>query len=219
MNITFTEEKRGEIRRIQQQFKNQLSPDVIKSKTAGAMNRALKDGITKGIKPEIKANYNIPPKYIKDIARVNPRARGNMLMGGIELNYKPIPVVAFKKNIKQTDLGVEVQIEKGKTTLVRHAFVATKGRTEKFEKGKRRGQVKIDENSHVFARGNYKKSFVPSNERGSKGKSALSRMQTSSPFAMGLSKKVASKVLNIIGTEAVRGTQGALQNAVDKMSK
>jgi len=224
MKIVFTEEKRGEIQRIQRQFKNQLSESQIKRSTAGAIKRALRDGITKGITPEIKENYNIPPKYLKNIARVNPMPNGNKLWGGIELGYKPIPIIAFKKNIKQTALGVEVQIQKGKTTLIRHAFIETVGAIDKekkrYQRGKKRGEIKIGENTHVFARGKYKKKrFVPSEDRGSKGNSPLSRIQTSSPFTMGLSKKVSSKVMNILGTEVERGLEGQLRSAVDKITK
>jgi len=213
-----------DIQEIQRRFKDKLSADEINRLTAGAINRALKRGITdksQGINAEVKRNFNIQAKYLKDMAKVSPKASGrNALYGGIKLRYDPIPVAAFKSSLEQTDQGVSVMIQKGKKTEIPHAFIATRGKTDKYKRGKRAGAIKITDDTHVFARGKYSKSgFVPSKDRGREGHSPLSRMHTVSPFAMGLSERVAKEVVDVIQKEALRGTEGALQGAVDKVCR
>ena len=61
MKIEFTQEKRGEVERIQKEFANQLSPTEILKGTAAAINDVFRGGISnreKGINAESKSDYN-----------------------------------------------------------------------------------------------------------------------------------------------------------------
>ena len=201
MKITFAEEKRGEIRRIQDRFRNQLSEAQIKQGTVQAINGVMQRSISK-INKGVKKEYNINSKYLSRIAVVSPKAKQNALYAGIKIRYAPIPLVGFKP--KQTGSAISVTIKKGKTAIVRESFIATmsSGHTD------------------VYARGHYeRKGFVHEKEKTSKGKTRITEIQTASPFTMGTSQTVASEVQSYMGSEVLKRVEGILRGKVDKITK
>ena len=201
MKIVFTEEKRGEIQRIQQQFKNQLSEAQIKQGTASAINDVMKRSISK-INKGIKKEYNITAKYLSRIAVVSPKANQNALYAGIKLRYIPIPIIGFKP--KQIGSSISVTIKKGKKAIVREAFIATM----------------LSGHIGVYARGHYeRKGFVHGKENTSKGKMRITEIQTASPFTMGTSQTVVSEVQSFMGSEVLKRVEGILQSKVNKIAK
>jgi len=206
-----------ELKRI---YGDKLSGSTILTATAGAMNRACRDVITKILKPEIKRNFNVENKYLANFARNIPRARANYLESGVVIHRKPIPIMAFTQGLKQTKEGVEVQIRKGETTTIMGAFLATPGETKKYKRGERRGQIRIEKNiTQVFKRGYYaKRGFVPTTDRGGDNKSALTRLHTISPWAAGLSDVVAPQVNQYILNESCRGLIGQLDAKIKEIN-
>ena len=85
------------------------------------------------------------------------------------LNESRLPIIAFKP--KQSGSSISVAIHKGKTTMIRHAFVATMASGHKG----------------VFSRGRYQKrvGFVPGREKTASGKIRITELMTASPFTMG----------------------------------
>jgi len=229
VSVSVTTQVKGEIEAIQKRFEKHLSKDEINRLTAGAMNEAAKRAISNkeaGVKAEIMKQFNVGKKHLNNVAVVAPRARGNFLQAGIKIRWATIPLIAFKPI--QVDEGVRAEIQKGKFTIIPHAFIATPGELRsRHTRGSKKGQVKIGAGTHVFGRGEYKKGgrFVPSKARsvkgggGYKGTSALSRMHTVSPFAMALNEQVAARLSAMMKKEVLRGTQGALDDAVKKMKK
>lgn len=216
MNIKITTKKRGEIEAVQRKFKNQLSESVILKSTAQAINGALKKGITNkqsGVKASIAAGYNINKKYVDRAANVNPKATAKSLWGGIELGYKPVPMIAF--NPQQTKTGIGITIHKGKKETVPSAFLATM----------KSGHV------GVFSRGRVlkKAGYVPTKglpegkgagkQRTKSGKVAIGERVTASPHGMATSTNVAPKIAEFIGREALRATEGILQRRVSELIK
>ena len=153
MEIKITQEKRDEVERIQKEFRSKLSPNEILRGTAQGVNSALTRSIPR-INKRIKERYNISQKYLSRQAVVSPKANSGSLYGGIKINENRLPVIAFKP--KQSGSSISVAIHKGKTTMIRHAFVATMSSGHKG----------------VFSRGRYQKriGFVPGREKTASGK-------------------------------------------------
>lgn len=201
MKIEFTQEKRGEIERIQREFRNSLSPNEILRATAQGINSALSRSLPR-INKRVKAVYNIKQKYLSRVAVVSPKANSNTLWGGIKINESRLPVFAFKP--KQTGSSISVAIHKGKTVAIRHAFIATMA------------------NGHVgvFSRGRYIKrsGFVPAREKTDKGKIRITELFTASPFTMGVNKEVAQDVQQFMGNEVTARVHGILTDRVAKIT-
>lgn len=201
MKIEFTQEKRGEIERIQREFRNSLSPNEILRATAQGINSALSRSIPR-INKRVKAGYNIKQKYLSRVATVSPKASSVALWGGIKINQNRLPVFAFKP--KQIGLAISVAIHKGKTVAIRNAFVATMA------------------NGHmgVFSRGRYIKrtGFVPGREKTATGKIRITELYTASPFTMGVSKEVAQDVQQFMGNEVTARVHGILTSRVNKIT-
>lgn len=201
MKIEFTQEKRGEIERIQREFRNNLSPNEILRATAQGINSALSRSIPR-INKRVKAGYNIKQKYLSRVAAVSPKANSTALWGGIKINENRLPVFAFKP--KQTGSAISVVIHKGKTVAIRNAFIATMA------------------NGHVgvFSRGRYIKrtGFVPGREKTATGKVRITELFTASPFTMGVSKEVAQDVQQFMGNEVTARVHGILTSRVNKIT-
>ena len=201
MQIKITTEKRGEIERIQRDFKKHLSADVILRGTSQAINSTMKRSISK-INKEVKKEYNITPKYLKRIAVVKPKASSGSLYAGVHLQHAPVPIIGFKPKEKQGS-GVTVSVKRGRAKRLQSAFIATM----------QSGHV------GVFARGRYGKDFMWGNEKTASGKIRITEIKAPSPFAMGLSDTVAPQIQDFMGKEVVRATRGILQSRVDRMTR
>lgn len=201
MEIKITQEKRGEIERIQNEFRNKLSSNEILRGTAQGINSALSRSLPR-INKRIKERYNITQKYLSRQAVVSPKASVNNLYGGIKINENRVPLIAFRP--KQSGASISVAIHKGKTVLVRNAFVATMG------------------NGHtgVYARGRYQKrtGFVPGREKTASGKIRITQLMTASPFTMGISPDVRTDVADYMGNEVTARVHGILTSRVAKIT-
>lgn len=201
MKIKITQEKRGEIERIQNEFCKQLSPNEILRGTAQGINSALSRSIPR-INKRIKERYNITQKYLSRQAIVSPKASSNNLYGGIKINEERLPIIAFRP--KQTGSSITVAIHKGKTVMIRNAFVATMASGHKG----------------VFARGKYQKrtGFVPGREKTASGKIRITQLMTASPFTMGISPDVRTDVSDFMGREVTARVHGILTSRVNRIA-
>ena len=201
MEIKITQEKRGEVERIQNEFRSKLSPNEILRGTAQGVNSALTRSIPR-INKRIKERYNISQKYLSRQAVVSPKANSGSLYGGIKINENRLPVIAFKP--KQSGSSSSVAIHKGKTTMIRHAFVATMSSGHKG----------------VFSRGRYQKriGFVPGREKTASGKIRITELMTASPFTMGISPDVRTDVAEFMGNEVTARVHGILTSRVNKIA-
>ncbi len=200
MKLTITQEKRGEIERIQREFQKQLSPSEILRSTAQAINGVLSRSISR-LKKQIKQEYNITQKYLSRSARVAPKAYSAHLYGGIEINESRIPLVAFRP--KQAGSSISVNIHKGKPEIIHHSFIATMSS----------GHV------GVFSRGRYVKKvgFVPGREKTTTGKTRITELYTASVFTMGINYSVANEVSTFMGAELMARVEGILKSKVNKI--
>lgn len=197
MEIKITQEKRGEVERIQNEFRSKLSPNEILRGTAQGVNSALTRSIPR-INKRIKERYNISQRQ----AVVSPKANSGSLYGGIKINESRLPIIAFKP--KQSGSSISVAIHKGKTTMIRHAFVATMASGHKG----------------VFSRGRYQKrvGFVPGREKTASGKVRITELMTASPFTMGISPDVRTDVAEFMGNEVTARVHGILTSRVNKIA-
>ena len=201
MDIKITQEKRGEIERIQDEFRSKLSKNEILRGTAQGINSSLSRSIPK-INKEIKAKYNIAQKHLSKKAVLAPKANSNSLWGAIRIKTGNLPIMAFKP--KQTGGSISVSIHKGKPVLIRNSFIATMP-------GGHKG---------VYSRGKYVKrsGFIPGRERTISGKMRITELLTTSPFAMGVSKGVRNDVAEFMGNEVAARVHGILTSRVNKIA-
>lgn len=209
MEIRFTQEKRGEIERIQREFRNQLSEDVILNSTARGLKDALKRTISnkeRGVNGQLKKRYNIAPKYIKDTAKVSPTPTKSSLWGGIKINDKNLPVIAFRP--KQSGSSISVSFEKGKPKTIRNAFIATmsSGHVGVFARGKY-------EDGGGFVRGKFKP--MRKNTKGYR----ITELLTTSTFKMSITPTASAQIRELMGELAIERVHGILQGQVDKLTK
>ena len=214
MQIKITTQKRGEIERIQRDFKKHLSADVILRTTAGVLNQTVQRSIPI-LRKDIKTNYNIrkPNTSLKGLAKVAPRANTNHLAAGLELNHEPVPLRFFQH--KQTDEGVEVSVRRGKSRLIRGAITQKVATFLQHEGVFMRGKYEGNE----FVRGRFGGKKVTGKSGKSRNLGQVSQLKTASPFAMGLSKEVSQTVQDFQGRYVVDRMRGALQGQVDKITK
>lgn len=201
MKIQITQEKRGEIERIQNEFRGKLSANEILRGTAQGINSALSRSVPR-INKRIKERYNITQKYLSRQAVVSPKANSNSLYGGIKINENRLPIIAFRP--KQTGSSITVAIHKGKTVIIRNAFIATMANGHKG----------------VYARGRYQKrtGFVPGREKTANGKIRITQLMTASPFTMGISPDVRTDVAEFMGREVTARVQGILTARVARIA-
>lgn len=203
MEIKFTQEKRGEIERIQREFRDKLSANEILRGTARGINSALTRSIPR-INKHIKGEYNIAQKYLSRQVLASPKASSVSLWGGLKINQKKIPIIAFKP--KQSGSAISVSIRKGQTKLIRNAFIATM------------------DSGHIgtFARGKYNGSeFQPGQFKPLRNKTKghrITELLTVSPFTMSITKEVSSEVQEFMGNEVTRAVHGILTGRVAKIT-
>ncbi|MDR2448703.1 MAG: phage tail protein [Prevotellaceae bacterium] len=201
MKIYFTTEKKGEIERIMRQFEKQLSRQEILKSAAQGINSALARSIPR-VNKQVKKEYNISQKYLSRMAEVRPKANSYNLYGGIHINDKRLPLIAFKP--KQRGSSISVSIHKGKTITIRDSFIATM----------------TSGHTGVFSRGLYdKKDFITERKKTASGKIRITQIHSSSVFGMGISRGVAYDVQTFMGAEAVARVEGILRSKVEKIAK
>jgi hypothetical protein len=216
--FTIIEQKKGEVEQVMAQFQHQLSEKEIKSGVAAAINDTLRRVISGKLNKGLKEKYNIrPTKKSKDkdkksasrIATVSPRAGREHLVAGIKITTERMPLMAF--NPKQQGSSISVSIRKGKTVLVRNAFIAT------MKSG----------HTGVFARGEYQPSSFKyyTNQELRKGgigrterdKRRITELVSISVHAMAVSRSVAPDVKQFMGTYVLDRVNGILRSKVQKL--
>ncbi len=201
MEVRIIQEKRNEIERVQRAFRDQLSDTQILRATAQGINSALSRSIPQ-INKAIKAEYRITQKYLSRMAVVSPKASSAHLWGGIRINERNIPLIAFRP--KQAGGSIEVAIHKGKTVYIRNSFIATM----------KSGHVSI------FSRGHYEKTgFIPGIEPTTSGKNRITELQTASVFGMGTGPKIGKQVRQFMDTEVSARVEGILLARVTKITR
>lgn len=201
MELKITQEKRGEVERIQNEFRKKLSTNEILRGTAQGINSALSRS-TPRINRGIKAKYNITQKHLSRRVVVSPKATSNSLYGGIKIDESRLPLYAFRP--RQSGSSISVAIHKGKTVMVRNAFIATMA----------------SGHTGVYARGKYTKrtGFIPGREKTLSGKIRISELLTASPFKMGISPEVAQDVKEHMGNEVTARVHGILTSRVNRIA-
>lgn len=201
MQIKITQEKRGEVERIQNEFRGKLSTNEILRGTAQGINSALARSVPR-INKRIKEKYSITQKYLSRQAVVSPKANSNHLYGGIKINENRLPVIAFRA--KQSGSSVSVAIHKGKTEIIRNSFIATMASGHKG----------------VFSRGRYQKrtGFIPCKDKTASGKVRITQLMTASPYTMGISPDVRTDVAEFMGNEVTARVHGILTSRVARIA-
>ena len=210
MKISVEIEGRKSIKDIQREFEKHLSPNQIKKSTALAINDTSRRVISR-TKSAIKKTYTVNKKYLDRIVTMKP-AKGTTsgLYAEIHYKYTPVPLVGFKfKSPKRTKMkpkagGVRIEVVKGRSKMLNHAFVA---------------QMKSG-HTGIWGRGDYRNGkFVPSKEKTSSGKQRITELRTASPFTMGKNKDIEQSNITFIKKTLPDRTRAILQKKVDNLSK
>lgn len=204
MDIKFTQEKRGEIERIQREFRDQLSESKILKLSSTAINGVLKSSRTR-LKKQVSLEYNITKKYMDRLIKVDPYSTPSSLWGGIQLNVGVLPLIAFKP--KQRGSSVYFSTRKGKPAYMRNSFITTV-----------RGTGGGGPHEGVFSRGHYDKNFIPGRETTRTGKVRITQIMGVSAFTMGTNKTIAHDVSNYMGDEVMKRVHGILTDRVKKIA-
>jgi hypothetical protein len=212
MKIVITEEKKGEIHRIQEQFRNQLSKEQIEKGTAAAINYVMGRTVAR-LNKAIKKEYNIDGKYLKRMAVIN-KAKAGTLFAEIWLRSAAVPFIGFKPKIRKS--SISVTIKKGKTEVFRHAFVATMTNV-------RKDTGEVAEHKGIWFKGLHEQEgkSIPTKNYSKEKKNykyKITEYKTASPWSMGLYRPVAMEAQSYMGTEVLKRVEGILRGKVDKIA-
>lgn len=219
MKIKFTEERRGEIRRIQDAFRNHLSEKDILKATATGINSAMSRTIGH-IKKAIAAEYNITSKHLGRVGKVSLYAKpdASQLYAHISLNTKPFPTYAFKPTVSGSNVSVTYS-RGGGVSIIQNAFIATVPAGSKSE------------HTGVFFRGMYMKPrgmdrgkyYTDTRQTGQRGrilkKVRITEAHGPSVYGMGRSKEVAAQAQEYMSQQALARVEGVLRNRVEKIAR
>lgn len=208
MEIKFVQEKRGEIERIQREFRKELSEKAILQGTSTAINGILKR-TDKRLKKRVQEQYAVSNKYWERSTVIGPWSRPSTLYGGIKVNTARLPLIAF--DARQAGSAVSVAIHKGKPKLIRKSFIATVPATNK-------SGIAVNSHTGVFSRGHYEKSgFVYGRERTASGKVRITQRVGPSAFTMATRRSVAEDIHQYMGNEISARVHGILTSRVQKI--
>lgn len=109
------------VKQIQREFKT-LSKDRIRLATARAINHTATKARNQSVR-EIRNTYNLQmsSRALKQRVHVNKASRLK-LVGQVFTQGRPLPIFAFKP--RQTKVGVNVRILKGKKKTLKRVFIA-----------------------------------------------------------------------------------------------
>jgi hypothetical protein len=222
MKIEIIQEKRGEIERIQKKFEKELSPRVIKQKTAAAMNKTMDKTASPKAKQLTIDKYNLRKKHLRNVSIVSPKAYAGDLKSGLKISALPNSMIDFAPKWKRNKTSLSVQIMKGKTVVIRSAFIATMKSGHKgvfargFYPGKRRGFVFGNEQSKQGI-GRRRDDFGNIVGGDSTGNTRITELRGPSPFSVATNKGIGDKVHEAMGTEVLKRVEGILLDAVNKI--
>lgn len=210
-NITL--EKKDSLKDIQRKFESELSEKQIQATTARALNETGKT-VQGFIKKQVRAEYTMSAKYLARMSTITHFASGNQsgLYTSINFRYKTIPMIAFKHTGKRgkKKSTITVQIKKGNSIALKHAFIAAMRNTSK--------QGEVSEHEGIYAAGRYVgKKFVYDKSRTASGKTRITEMRTASPFTMSLSQSIQPKIDEYVSRTLPSRLEFFLQRKLDKM--
>ena len=210
MKISVSIEGKRAVQDIQKEFKDQLSEKQILKTTAFALNETSRRAIS-FVRKEVRKEYTVNNKYLKRMAKLGKPAKSTPsgLYAEVLYSYKPVPMIAFKfkaqskkKGSKSNLRNIQVEIRKGKQTLLRHVFIAT------MKSG----------HTGIWAHGQYQHGkFVYSRNKTASGKDRMSEMQTASPFTLGTNKDIEKRAIEQIQKTLPSRLRALLQQRVDKL--
>jgi len=205
-------EYKTDLKKIQKEFKSQLSEKEILKTTAFALNETARKTRTQ-LKKEARAGYTIDKKYQERMSEITKPARGTQSGLYVELstNTSPIPLIGFKhQDLKPKPWkrgvagGVQIEVLKGKQQLLKHAFIAT------MSSG----------HTGIFQRGSYQNGkFKAGNEKISSGKTRITELKTVSPYFIFKNKDIQKRITQTIESQLPGRLRVFLQKKVDKLKK
>ena len=197
--IHVTIESKESLEKVQKLFKEQLSEKQILKTTAFAINETARRSRDL-IKKDIKSTYTINKKYLERLAYIKP-ASGTVsgLYAEVHLSHRPTPMIGFTYQQQGKRGGVTVEIKRGKSVLLKRAFVRTM----------RSGHAGI------FMTGRYiANKFMPVYERTPNRKTRITELKTGSPFGMGSSPEMQRKVQSYVIEHLPKRTSALLQQKI-----
>lgn len=116
---------------------------------AAAINKTL-PGVRTDIRREVQQRYTAKAGKIGKSIKISKRASPSDLTGVVAGNYKPIPLIDFKVSPKTITNprpagGLKVEVIKGESKMLPHAFIAPLGGTMQIAErvGKQRFPIKV----------------------------------------------------------------------------
>jgi hypothetical protein len=208
------------MQKVADEFRGQLSEKEIAKTAAFAVNTTARRVLSM-VRKEAKKDYTISNKYLQRMAVLSKPARGNAsgLYAEVSYNFGTIPMAGFKyKNLnpkKQKYFafnsklkGVLVEIKRGKTQILRHAFVKSlaSGHIGIFDHGKYEDKKFIRQNvlTGTTAHGG--------------GKPLITELKSASPYTMYTSKSMSKKIQKYVDDSLTERFRAMLKIKLDKIS-
>ena len=211
MGFKITIEGRKSLQSIQHEFADKLSPQVIRTTTARALNITA-NRVKKMAMKEVTKEYTVNNKYLNRMADVTKPAAGKVdgLYAEISYSFKTVPMVGFNFKESKSRTGkkgngfIMIEIKKSKNQILKHAFVASM----------------VSGHTGIYAAGRYKGShFIYNKERTATGKQKITEMKTSSPFGMSTNKDVQGRTTTYVEKNLPGRLRALLQQKVDRLTK
>lgn len=199
------------MKKIADEFKDQLSEEQIKKTAAYAVNITARRVMTL-VRKEVKKDYTISNKYLERMTKLSKPASSSSCFATVSYGYSTLPMIAFKhksldrnpgfvsyhKKIK----GVQMEVKKGKTFILKHSFIKSM----------------VSGHVGVWSHGRYLNGkFVASDERTPKNKPRITQIKTASPFTMYTSDKMDKRVLEYVDKNLTERFKALLQQKVNKL--
>jgi hypothetical protein len=224
VKIVIKEEKNSEIKRITEQFKGKLSERKIRQKTGAAMNETMRRAATAKSKQLTLEKYNLKKKNLKDITQISPKAYYGKLESGLKISSLPISMIDYTPTWNRGGSALSIQIIKGKTTVVRSAFIATMKSGHKgvfargYYPGKGRGFVFENDQSRI-GKGRVRNDFGEIIGGEKTGHIRITELRGPSPFSVATNKDIGNKVRRAMGEDLLKRVEGLLRKTINEMAK
>jgi hypothetical protein len=208
--IKLTYEGKQSMQKVAAEFKSKLSQDEIDKIAAHALNETGRKAAGR-IRKFAKQDYTINNKYLQRAAKLIKPAGRSSLYAEVGYSTQTVPMIAFthreigspfgKSN--KSNSGVQVEIRKGKSSILKHAFIAT------MHSG----------HEGIFMHGHYQGSqFVQDNKKTSSGRPRITEIKSASPFIMYSNQEVQSMVNDYVDKTLAERFRVFLQQKVDKLA-
>ena len=222
MKIEIRQEIGAKFEHITRQFKNQLSERTINQKLAAAMNETMKKSATPKAKELTIEKYNLKKKHLKNVSEVSPKAYYGQLKSGIKISTLPHSMIDFTPKWSRNKTALSIQIIRGKTKVIRSAFIATMKSGHKgvfargFYPGKGRDFIFGNEQS-IIGKGRIRDDFGNIIGGEKTGHVRITELRGPSPYSVVTNKGIGDRVQGTIGNNIVKRAEGILWNAIKKI--